>query len=102
MSEVKLSVEAKIKQIDEQIAMLSKLKSQYAEKLNDLSNEEVVIPKPADNGSSSNDQALLIKDYFRGREEGPSTNPHCGCIVAGLWRWAILQWPYSNINYPFR
>lgn len=42
MNQEKLSIEAKIKKLDEQIAMLTKLKLQYSEKLNGLSNEEVV------------------------------------------------------------
>ena len=75
MSQEKLSVEAKIKQIDEQIAMLMKLKSQYSEKLNGLSNEEIIVPKPTDNNRSSIDHALLLKDYFRGRED----------VYAKLW-----------------
>jgi superfamily II DNA or RNA helicase len=75
MNKGRLSVEAKIKQIDEQITMLTKLKSQYAEKLNDLSDEEVVIPKPVDSVLLSNDYVRLLKDYFRGRED----------VYAKLW-----------------
>ena len=75
MSHEKLSLELKIKQIDEQIAMLTKLKSQYSEKLNGLSSEEIIVPKPTDNNQSPIDHALLLKDYFRGRED----------VYAKLW-----------------
>lgn len=69
MSQEKILIQAKIKQIDEQIVMLTKLKSQYAEKLNGLGSEEVIAPKPIDNSQSPVDRALLLKDYFRGRED---------------------------------
>ncbi|MFH0771799.1 MAG: DEAD/DEAH box helicase family protein [Candidatus Omnitrophota bacterium] len=75
MNQEKLSIEAKIKQIDEQIAMLTKLKSQYSEKLNGLSNEKIIVPKPTDNNQSPIVHALLLKDYFRGRED----------VYAKLW-----------------
>ncbi|MEK6563495.1 MAG: DEAD/DEAH box helicase family protein [Candidatus Omnitrophota bacterium] len=69
MNQEKLSVEAKIKQIDEQIAMLTKLKSQYAEKLKGLNDMEAIVTKPIDSSQSSNDHTLLLKEYFRGRED---------------------------------
>src|SRR3989338_3215568 len=69
MEQDRISVEVKIKQIEEQIAMLTKLKSQYSEKLNGLSNDEIIVPKPTDSNQSPIDHALLLKDYFRGRED---------------------------------
>ena len=69
------AIELKIKKIDEQIAMLAKLKSQYAEKLNGLSREESFVSKPIDNNQSPNDHALLVKEYFHGRED----------VYAKLW-----------------
>lgn len=75
MNQEKLSIEVKIKQIDEQISMLTKLKSQYAEKLNSLGKTEVVAPKPIDSIQPVHIPALLLKDYFRGRED----------VYAKLW-----------------
>ncbi len=69
MSQEKLSLEAKIKNIDEQIAMLMKIKSQYAEKLDSLSHEEIIVSKPTNSSQLPANHALLLKDYFRGRED---------------------------------
>lgn len=68
MNQERLSFEAKIKQIDEQITILLKLKSQYAEKLNDLDKEETITSKVSNNNQPVADHALLLKDYFRGRD----------------------------------
>jgi len=75
MNQERFSIESKIKNINEQIAMLSKLKSQYAEKLNDLGSEKFIAPKPANSNQPLADHAFLLKDYFRGRED----------VYAKLW-----------------
>ncbi len=75
MSQEKLSIEVKIKKINEQIALLSKLKSQYTEKLDSLSEEGAITSKVLSNNQSLTDHALLLKDYFRGRED----------VYAKLW-----------------
>lgn len=75
MNQERASFELKIKQIDEQITMLVKLKSQYAEKLDGLSSEESFVSKPIDNNQLPKDHTLLLKDYFRGRED----------VYAKLW-----------------
>src|SRR3989339_1782496 len=68
-------IEEKIKKIDEQIAALTELKSRYAGKLNCLSSEKSFISKPIDNIQSPNNRALLLKEYFHGRED----------VYAKLW-----------------
>lgn len=75
MEQDNISIESKIKKIDEQIVILSKLKSQYAEKLSGLDKEEVITPKVPNNNQPLIDHALLLKDYFRGRED----------VYAKLW-----------------
>lgn len=75
MEQDRISVETKIKKIDEQIALLSKLKSQYAEKLSGLEKEETITPKVLNNNQPPIDHALLLKDYFRGRDD----------VYAKLW-----------------
>lgn len=75
MGQDNISIESKIKKIDEQIALLSKLKSQYAEKLSGLGKEETIAPKISNNNQPFIDHALLLKDYFRGRDD----------VYAKLW-----------------
>lgn len=69
------NIKLKIEKIDEQIAMLTKLKSQYAEKLNGLTDIEVIVPKPTDNNQAPINNALLFREYFLGRED----------VYAKLW-----------------
>ncbi len=75
MEQGRFSIEAKIKKIDEQIALLSKLKSQYTEKLGSLSKEGTITPEVLNNNQPLTDHALLLKDYFRGRDD----------VYAKLW-----------------
>lgn len=75
MEQDRISVETKIKKIDEQIALLSKLKSQYTEKLSGLDKEEIITLKVSNNNQSLIDHALLLKDCFRGRDD----------VYAKLW-----------------
>jgi len=63
------NIKLKIEKIDEQIAMLIKLKSQYIEKLNGLNDIETVVLKPASDNQRPINHALLFRDYFRGRED---------------------------------
>src|SRR3989339_13857 len=63
------NIKLKIEKIDEQIAMLIKLKSQYIEKLNGLNDIETVVLKPAFDNQRPINHALLFRDYFRGRED---------------------------------
>lgn len=65
----KIVLEAKIRKIDEQIALLNNLKNQCLTKLQSLPQEVVFQQATSVNSHSLDDKIALFKSYFRGRED---------------------------------
>ena len=72
----KHKLESKIKHIDEQIALLQKLKVQHLTKIHALNSEqEISSPLPSHHKQAQDNNILLFQQYFRGREN----------VYARLW-----------------
>ena len=69
------ALEARIKKIDEQIALLNTIKSQSLAKLQSLPQITPQQLKPVVNSQTFDDKIALFKSYFRGRED----------VYAKLW-----------------
>jgi len=71
----RLAIEAKIKKIDEQIAVLNTIKSQSLAKLQSLPQIAPQQSNPVVNNQTLEDKIALFKSYFRGRDD----------VYAKLW-----------------
>src|SRR3989338_249250 len=63
------ALEAKVRKIDEQIALLNNLKSQCLTKLEPLPQTTVRQSTASVNNQSLEDKIALFKSYFRGRDD---------------------------------
>ena len=63
------ALEAKVKKIDEQIALLNNLKSQFFTQLKSLPQVTPYQPITPSNNKFLDDNIALFKSYFRGRDD---------------------------------